>query len=89
MAQGRSIVTAVAVLIRISLALGFLAFVTGLVGTIVAVVAVRTGNVTRVDLPVYPLAIRVPAEDTVSLIRRDLEEVSVQRRPSSKFSFEA
>ena len=84
MAQG-SASTAAAVFIRISLLLGGLAFFTGVLGFIIAAIAVHTGSVTRVDVPLYPVTGQVTP---VPISRRDVEEVSPVRRPLSKLSLD-
>lgn len=79
------VASAAVVLLRISFLLGFLAFVTGLVGFIVAVAGVHTGKVSRVSMPVYPVAAReFPVSHPVEEDRVELQP----RKPSSKFSFD-
>lgn len=85
MAQGRSIVTAVVVLTRASFFLGLLAFLTGIVAVVTAAIGVRTGNVTEVAVPVWPVGV---SRGTVAIPERDEEEVSVLGKRSSKLSLE-
>ena len=82
MARASGVVVATVVLIRLSIILGFVSFVLGLVGFTVAAVGVRTGSVTRVDLPVFPFQIGTAID------RREEVEAQLQKRSSSKLSLE-
>ena len=82
MAHATRIVLAVVVLIRISFGFGLLSFVTGVAGFILAGVGVRTGVVTRVDLPVFP----VVGAPTAS--PRSGSEESIVEKRLSRFSLE-
>ena len=80
-----AISTAAVTLIRISFVLGFLAFVTGLTGFIVAVVGVRhTKGVTHVQVPIFPLA----SPQSFPVAHTDGEVESLAEKRSSKLSLE-
>ena len=76
--------TAAVTLIRISFLLGFLAFVTGLVGFIVAVAGVHTKSVSHVQVPIFPLA----SPPTFPVAHKDEEVGSLAEKRSSKLSLE-
>lgn len=55
-----SIALAATGLVRASLVLGLLAFVTGAIGFLLAAIAVHTGSTDIVAVPIYPVVHRLP-----------------------------
>ena len=87
MAQVPIIVVAALVLIRVSLVLAGLSFLVGILGALLAVIAVRTSRAEQVSLPVYPFGgSRIRQEDDLSsLVPR--QEAAAEKR-QSRFSFQ-
>ena len=80
----QAISVAALVFIRISVVLTLVAFATGTIGFLLAIIGVHTGSVSAVALPVYP----VGQQGSFPFIQEDEEAVSLVEKRSSKLSLD-